>query len=124
MATNGEKFMKLTGTEQVIVSRHALDRLQQYGPRHVRAGLAGLLFRHSAYVPHDQLFRLGYRPGRVARRRRGERSWYFRLPLSGYELIAVLTQAPRAGEMVWTTTYAPDALTLRRRGTEPAAVAA
>ncbi len=116
--------MKLTGTENVVVSRHALDRLEQYGPRHIREGLAGLLFRRSRYLRHEEIVQLGYRPGFEARRSQGVRSWYFRLPLLSHELIAVLTQGARPGEMVWTTTYAPDPLTLRRRGTTPRTQAA
>jgi len=120
MATNGEKFLRLTRATALTVSGHALDRIEQYTGLRPTVALAQMLFRRSAYHRAEDLYLFGYRPGYARRLRRGVRSWYFVFSLFGQELVAVVSTGPRPNEYVWVTTYAPNAQTAHYRLAAPA----
>lgn len=119
MATTGEKFMRLTGAQHLTIARHAKDRFFGYSAWPICDETAQALFRASRYTGYEELHALGYRPAYHRRKQRGIGSWYFRISLPNLELIAVLTMS-REGELVWVTTYAPCAQTLRLRTMEVA----
>jgi hypothetical protein len=110
MAITGGRFLKLNGTDAIVLSRHALGRLRNRAHAFLSAGEALELFRRARQVRVKELSLRGYRPGYGRRLSRGMKSWYFRMVLHGQELIAVVGQRDD-GPLAWMTTYGRNAQT-------------
>ena len=115
MAISGQRFLELSRAGTFAVSTHALRRISQYAARPVDRGEAHRLFEGAKQVKSQAMTQAGYRPCYGGRLRRGERSWYFRLPAGDREMVAVVTETERPGEFLWVTTLAPDPQTERLR---------
>ncbi len=114
MSITGQQFLKVSKATQLEVTEHALRRIRQRAGTRLSEREAMALFLDARYVHPEDLLLLGYRPAYGRRQRRGQKSWYFRLPLAGCELIAVIGQR-RDGSMAWVTTYAPNPQTEQLR---------
>jgi hypothetical protein len=108
MSITGAGFLKVSKATEFEITDHALARLQEYLGFHPTRGLAEVLFRHGRHLRHEELTLLGYRPAYHKRLKMGLKSWYFRFVVLGQEVIAVLTEGHRQGQLIWVTTYHPD----------------
>jgi len=104
MGVTGERFLQLNHADGLELTSHALERLAEHARCWVPAEKALMLFRAARQVRPKAMLLLGYRPAYGRRRRRGQKSWYFRFTASGRELIAVIGQSD-SGALVWMTTY-------------------
>ncbi len=111
MAVNGTRFLRLGKAQEFTISHHALKRLYEHTGREFTEDDAFLYFCQSKQLKFEEMGERGYRPGFQQRMNRGIHSWYFLLPESFHELIAVITKNETNGEYVWITTYAPNHLT-------------
>jgi hypothetical protein len=123
MSVRGERFRKLNGAQHLEVTDHALRRIRQRAGMRLSEREALALFLNARQMRTEDLLVLGYRPAYGRRLRQGQKSWYFRLPLRGCEMIAVIGQR-YDGSIAWVTTYAPNAQTEELRATTNDAVPA
>lgn len=108
MTVRGEKWMELSGTRELEVTRHALVMLRRRTGRPLSEDEARECFVRGQQVTPDQMLLLGYRPAYGRRRRKCCQSWYFRLDIGGREAIAVVQEGLFEGQFTWITTYAPN----------------
>ena len=105
MAVTGERFLWLYRQSRFLITQHALDRIRDRTGIEINIDQAFSFFQAARQLKPKEMILLGYRPNYTDRCRRGTLSWYFRLQLSNYELIAVVSQSHLAGDLAWVTTY-------------------
>ncbi len=115
MSVSGERFMELSGIQELAISRHARSRIMEYTGLRLTPWEALELFLDGCQLKERDMLALGYRPAYGKRRRQGEQSWYFLLSLHGEELVAVLGQDHPENDIAWATTYSPGAQTKELR---------
>ena len=115
MAITGRRFLELNRVEDLVVSNHAIARMEQTIGFKPTTALASIWFKQSRHLKGDAIFDWGYRPASSRHLEEGYRTWYFRFQVFGQECIAVISQRGGAGPLVWITTYAPNRQTMRFR---------
>jgi len=108
MAITGDRFLRISKTTFLAISRLALDRLEEFLGAAVSLEEAFVFFREANQLTYAEMLQRGYRPAYRQRKQVGTPSWYFDLRHPANELIAVIAQGEVDGEYEWVTTYAPN----------------
>ena len=102
MAVTGAKFLELHGRRTIIISTHALQRLEEQSSVTLDVDNAVSIFKKSSHIKYADLLLLGYRPRGS---RNGETSSYFYTKWCGEEMIIVVSKPDDADVLVWVTSY-------------------
>ena len=108
MAISGKNFLHVNSSNLVITD-HALLRINQHAHLRLSRSEARRCFNTARQRRHGELALSGFHPNYLGRRELGIQSWYFDLKAGDSMLLAVVQQKDGGENLVWVTTYPPEA---------------